>query len=91
MTPELLKGFLKKVSVDGLQVVAEQIAEPEALLALQVPLQSVRQEESICNLHQRDNRVSNRSNRKCAACGWREILARSRAIRRSPPKSSWIV
>ena len=27
--PELLKGFLKKVSADGLQIVAEQIAQPE--------------------------------------------------------------
>jgi hypothetical protein len=34
----LLKGFLKKVCADGLEVVAEQIAEPEALLAFQVLL-----------------------------------------------------
>ena len=30
--PELLKGILEKVSPDGLQVVAEEIAEPEVLL-----------------------------------------------------------
>jgi hypothetical protein len=30
--PELLKGFLEKVSTDGPQVVAEQITEPEALV-----------------------------------------------------------
>jgi hypothetical protein len=30
--PELLKGLLEKVSADGLQVVAEQIAQPEPLL-----------------------------------------------------------
>src|SRR3954467_5983716 len=29
--PELLKGFLKKVGPDGLEVVAQQIAKPEAL------------------------------------------------------------
>ena len=34
--PELLKGFLKKVSTYGLQVVTEQIAQPEALFRLQI-------------------------------------------------------
>ena len=34
--PELLEGFLEKVSPDGLQVVAEQVAQAEALLNLQV-------------------------------------------------------
>ena len=34
--PELLEGFLEKVSPDGLQVVAEQVAWTEALLNLQV-------------------------------------------------------
>src|ERR1017187_2347260 len=29
--PELLKGFLEKVSPDSLQVVAEEITEPEVL------------------------------------------------------------
>jgi hypothetical protein len=32
----LLKGFLKKLGADGLQVVAEEVAEPEALFGLQV-------------------------------------------------------
>jgi len=32
--PELLEGFLEKVSPDGLQVVAEQVAQAEALLTL---------------------------------------------------------
>jgi hypothetical protein len=32
----LLKGFLEKVSPDGLQVVAEQITEPEVLLKVQI-------------------------------------------------------
>jgi hypothetical protein len=32
----LLKGFLKKVSADGSQVVAEEVAEPEALFGLQI-------------------------------------------------------
>src|ERR1051326_4597839 len=36
--PELLKGFLKKVSTNGLQVVTEQIAQPEALFRLQILL-----------------------------------------------------
>jgi len=34
----LLKGFVKKVGADGLQVVAEQVAEVEALVAFQVLL-----------------------------------------------------
>src|SRR3954452_9251922 len=34
--PEMLKGFLKKISTYGLQVVTEQIAQPEALLPLQI-------------------------------------------------------
>ena len=34
--PELLKGFLKKVGTNGLQVEAEQIAEPEALVGFQI-------------------------------------------------------
>jgi hypothetical protein len=34
--PELLEGFLEKVSPDGLQVVAEKAAQAEALLNLQV-------------------------------------------------------
>ena len=33
---ELLKGFLKKVSTYGLQVVTEQIAQPKALFRLQI-------------------------------------------------------
>src|SRR6202022_3404259 len=36
--PELLKGFLQKVSADSLQVVAEQFAQPEALFDLQILL-----------------------------------------------------
>src|ERR1700683_41258 len=36
VVPELLKGFLKKVSTYGLQVVTEQIAQPEALFRLQI-------------------------------------------------------
>ena len=36
--PKLLKGFLKKVSPDGLQVVAEQVAQPKALFDLQILL-----------------------------------------------------
>jgi hypothetical protein len=34
--PELPEGFLEKVSPDGLQVVAEEIAEPEVLLFTQI-------------------------------------------------------
>src|SRR3954447_465224 len=34
--PELLKRLLKKVSTYGLQVVAEQIAQPETLFRLQI-------------------------------------------------------
>jgi len=34
--PELLKGFLEKVGTDGLQVVADQNAEPEALAVFQI-------------------------------------------------------
>ena len=34
--PELLKLFLKKVSMYGLQVLTEQIAQPEALFRLQI-------------------------------------------------------
>src|ERR1039457_3969420 len=34
--PELLKGFLQKVSADSLQVAAEQFARPEALFDLQI-------------------------------------------------------
>jgi hypothetical protein len=34
--PELLEGLLEKVSPDGSQVVAEQIAEPEVLLILEI-------------------------------------------------------
>jgi hypothetical protein len=36
--PELLKGFLQKVSADSLQVVTEQFAPPEALFDLQILL-----------------------------------------------------
>jgi hypothetical protein len=36
--PELLKGFLEKVSADGLQVIGEEVAEPEALLAVEIVL-----------------------------------------------------
>jgi hypothetical protein len=32
----LLKGFLKKIRADGAQVVAEEVAEPEALFGLQI-------------------------------------------------------
>ena len=34
--PELLKGFLEKISPDGLQVVAKEIAEQEVLLGTQI-------------------------------------------------------
>ena len=34
--PELLKCFLEKVSADGPQVVAEQVAQAEALFGLQI-------------------------------------------------------
>ena len=34
--PELLEGFLEKVSPDGFQVVAKQIAEPEVLLVTEI-------------------------------------------------------
>jgi hypothetical protein len=34
--PELLKRFLEKVSADRLQVVAEQVAQPEALIGFEV-------------------------------------------------------
>src|SRR6266481_8366464 len=34
--PELLKGFLKKVSADSLEVVAKQIVEPEVLLVFEI-------------------------------------------------------
>jgi hypothetical protein len=34
--PELLKGFLKKVGPDSFEVVAEQIAKPEALFGFQI-------------------------------------------------------
>src|SRR5215469_11499078 len=34
--PELLKGFLQKVSPDGLEVVAQQIAKPETLFGFQI-------------------------------------------------------
>jgi hypothetical protein len=33
--PELLKGFLQKVSTDGFQVIAKNIAEPETLFLLE--------------------------------------------------------
>jgi hypothetical protein len=36
--PELLECFLEKVSPDGLQVVAKEIAQAEALLDLQISL-----------------------------------------------------
>src|SRR5262249_7322239 len=36
--PELLKAFLQKVSADSLQVVAEQIAEAEALFLFEILL-----------------------------------------------------
>ena len=36
--PNLLESFLEKVSPDGLEVVAEEVAEPEALLAVEVVL-----------------------------------------------------
>lgn len=34
--PELLKGFLEKVGANGLQVITEQIAKPEALFGFQI-------------------------------------------------------
>ena len=34
--PELLKGFLEKVSTDGSQVVSEQIVQAEALFGFQI-------------------------------------------------------
>ena len=34
VVPELLKGFLTKVGADGPQVVAEEVAQPEALLSV---------------------------------------------------------
>ena len=34
--PELLKGFLQKLSADSLEVVVEQFAQPEALFDLQI-------------------------------------------------------
>ena len=36
--PELLKGFLKKVGADGLEVVAEEIAKSEALVVFEIPM-----------------------------------------------------
>lgn len=36
VVPELLKCFLKKVGTDGPQVVAEEVAQPEALFGLQI-------------------------------------------------------
>jgi hypothetical protein len=34
--PEVLEGFLEKISADGFQVVAEEIAEAEVLLIAEV-------------------------------------------------------
>ena len=34
--PELLKGFLKKVGTDGLEVVAQEIAQPEVLVGAEI-------------------------------------------------------
>jgi hypothetical protein len=36
VVPELLKGFLEKVSADGFEIVAEEIAQPEVLLVAEV-------------------------------------------------------
>jgi hypothetical protein len=36
VVPELLEGFLEQVRADGLQVVAEQIAETEVLFVLEI-------------------------------------------------------
>src|SRR5215468_9159846 len=36
LVPELLEGFLEKVGTDGLEVVAEQISEPEMLFVLEI-------------------------------------------------------
>ena len=38
VVPELLEGFLEKVGTDGLEVVAEQISEPEMLFVLEISL-----------------------------------------------------
>src|SRR5438874_12792375 len=38
VVPKLLKGFLEKVGADGLEVVAEEIAEPEALVVFKSPM-----------------------------------------------------
>ena len=34
--PELLKGFLQKVGVDGLEIVTKEIAQPEVLVGAKV-------------------------------------------------------
>src|ERR1051325_1046146 len=36
VVPELLKGFLEKISPDGLQVVAEEITKPEVLIESEI-------------------------------------------------------
>jgi hypothetical protein len=36
VVPELLKGFLEKVSANGLQVISEQVAQSETLVGLQI-------------------------------------------------------
>jgi hypothetical protein len=36
--PELLKGFLEKVSADGPQVMSQQVTQAEALFSLQILL-----------------------------------------------------
>ena len=48
--PELLRGFLEKVSPDGPQVVAEELAEPEVLFVTEILLnrfRSVAQEPKV--------------------------------------------
>ena len=39
--PELLKDFLEKVSTDGFQVIAKNIAEPKTLFAIAMPRKNV--------------------------------------------------
>ena len=35
-TPKLLKSFLQKVSADGFQIVAEEVAQPEVLFGAEI-------------------------------------------------------
>jgi len=67
----LLKGFVKKVGADGLQVVAEQVAEVEALVAFQV-LRAFEQEPA------RSQFVSDEGE---------EALKRTRSFFLSPPRA----